>query len=159
MPSSPVEVPSSPVEVPLPPRPAGPVVGSLPLKWQTYSVDYEYSASTTVLHLKAWLQSVTSVPVDRQKLIGWAPKQKKLAEADGTRLADLQLGPRTSRLVLMGTPARDAASAESDLERGKRTSRFIANDLRGRRRCPPRPPPKRCCLAATTAAPFMPTTV
>lgn len=124
--------------VPSPPRPTGAVVGSLPLKWQTYEVDFEYSATTTVADLKQWLEAVTTVPRARQKLLGWSPQLKRAAERDDARLEELTLGPRTSRLMLMGTPIDAHRAAELDLERGKRTSRFVANDLRG----PPPPPPR-----------------
>ena len=129
--------PPSPDSPPAPPKPLGAVVGSLPLKYQKYEVDFDYAEGTTVSELKAWLESVTTVPASRQRLIGWAPKDKKAAEREETRLHSLALGPRTSRLLLMGTPLVAHAMAEDDLERGKRTSRFIANDLRG-----PPPPPK-----------------
>lgn len=141
--SSSMAAPSSPEQTllpktpPKPPPPNGPVVGALPLKWQSYEVDFEYSARTTVSELKAWLQKVTTVPFHRQKLIGWAAKDKKRAEADDTKLCDLSLGGRASKLLMMGTPQVAHASAETDLERGKRLSRFVANDLRG-----PPPPPK-----------------
>jgi hypothetical protein len=114
----------------------GPTIGTLPLKWQAHEIEYQYSATSTVFELKTWLRAKFDVPVERQRIVGWAPKHKRTSEVPDTLLRDLELGPRTARLRVMGTPASEAAKAEAELERGRRLSRAVQNDLRER---PPMP--------------------
>lgn len=121
--------------------PTGAIVGSLPLKWAGHEATFEYAADSTVLDLQVFIRHKTDVPIGRMKLLGWLPVDKRAAELRSTRLVDLRLGPRSSKLIVMGTPQADAARAEADLERAKRAQRFIASDLKP-------PPPTATEVAA-----------
>ena len=111
-------------------------IGELALRWQRQELSYGYTASSTIGDLREWLYGRTDVPAERQRLIGWSSKHKKLAEQNDTLLADLALGSRTACIMVLGTPQREAALAEAQLSRARHGQRFIENDLK-----PPPPPP------------------
>ena len=124
-----------------PPQPVGPIVGSIPLRWQGHEASFDFGAHSTVRDLKEFIRHRTDVPLVRQKLLGWAIADQKRAEQPQTLLADVGLGPRSNRIMVLGTPQAEAARAEADLERGRRAHRFIASDLRP-------PPPTASAVAA-----------
>ena len=112
---------------------AAETVGEVPCKWQKHEASYAFRRGATVGDLKHWLAALTDVPPPRQKLMGWAKPADGTAIDDATPLASIKLSSR--RLMVMGTPQAEHVAIEQDLERGKRTQRFITNDLK-----PPPPP-------------------
>lgn len=66
---------------------SGPILGSLPVKWQGFEAAYEYREGATVADLKAWIHSKTTVSPVRQKLMGWSTRKY----SDETPLASLKL--------------------------------------------------------------------
>ena len=127
--ASPPNRPSPPDLVGRPHVINGPILGAIPLKWQGYEADFEYGAESTIRDLKEYIRRKTDVPLARQKIFGWSPKDKKRAEEPEALLSELGLARASTRLTVLGTPEVEAAQAEADLERGKRTARFIASDL------------------------------
>ena len=107
----------------------------VPCKWQGHEAVYQGPLNATVADLKQWLASLTQVPPSRQRLMGWAKLADGKAIGDETPLSTLHLSAK--RLMMLGTPEAAHAAAELELERGKRTQRLIANDLK-----PPPPPPR-----------------
>ena len=84
--------------------------------------------------LKEWINSVTDIPPERQRLMGWA-KGAKLD--DLSLLADAKLGGR--RLMLMGTPRSQVARSLSRLPlpaaRSERRGSDLRSDLTARSHC------------------------
>jgi len=105
-------------------EPAGEVVGELCVRWQASELRVDFSAATTVGAVKARLERRTTVPANRQKLVGWADRHVD----DSARVANLRVSGR--RLLLVGSPQQLLASAALDLERSKRTARLIHSDFR-----------------------------
>lgn len=102
-----------------PTEPMGEVVGELCIRWQASELRVDFCAATTVGAVKAQLERRTTVPAARQKLLGWADRRVD----DSARVSDVRVSGK--RLVLVGSPKAQLASAERDLERSRRTARLI----------------------------------
>ncbi|KAF8844427.1 HAD IIID h [Paxillus ammoniavirescens] len=85
---------------------------SLSFTWAGKSFDLELAASDRVFDLKACLMSLTSVPPERQKILGLV---KGKLPPDQARISDLKINAGR-KFTLIGTPAGDEIKDPSQLE-------------------------------------------
>ena len=78
------------------------------------------AAGPEEVDLRSWLQQVTSVPHHKQRFLGWAPKHKKLADSDETRLCELELGAPRARYAERRSDVSNQRAAFTSLLRQQR---------------------------------------
>lgn len=105
---------------------ASSVVGSVAVRWRGSDYVYSYGQASRVADLKAWLQARTRVAPCRQKLGGWSSRHAR----DTDLLREILLSG--AKLMLIGTPDDALEAAELELERARRTGRYLKNDLNER---------------------------
>ena len=142
-PAEPAEPPTAEAPTANEPRVHGPVVGTLRIRWQGHTAEFDFAADTTVVTLKQWLQHKTRVRPARQKLLGFARQPAGQGTSgggggggggsgsvdDGALLCAVQPAPGKV-VTMLGTPDAELEAAELELERGRRASRLVHNDLR-----------------------------
>mmetsp|Transcript_9188 Transcript_9188/g.20663 ORF Transcript_9188/g.20663 Transcript_9188/m.20663 type:complete len:262 (-) Transcript_9188:205-990(-) len=101
-------------------------IGHLTIKWRGSELNFAYDGDTRVGALKTWLEGQTFVARSQQKLVGWQSRQGA-AVGDSEAIASIR---PARKLMLVGTPSDDLKMAGLDLERSRRTSRYVRDDLR-----------------------------
>mmetsp|Transcript_2235 Transcript_2235/g.7095 ORF Transcript_2235/g.7095 Transcript_2235/m.7095 type:complete len:424 (-) Transcript_2235:752-2023(-) len=103
------------------------VAGKLTIKWQAKAMTYPYDSSSTVLDLRLWLEAQTGVPAAWQKLVGLgSPGRPPPLEE---RIIALRSNDGKRAVLLVGSRPAEVEAATQELERGRRASVEIRNDL------------------------------
>ncbi|KAH7107621.1 HAD subfamily IIID h [Auriculariales sp. MPI-PUGE-AT-0066] len=81
--------------------------------WMGKTLEFKIAESDCVIDLKATIQNLTKVPIERQKILGLSGLSKGRLPFDGSKLADLAVG---KKLTLIGTPSGEELVDPDDLD-------------------------------------------